>query len=111
MGANIHKAALIYASSEGAAFIDEKHLGAATALVEWAFQSTREHARRWGWDADAKLGTQILDALNCGPVRNTDLARFLGERVGAPQLQKVLKALLETGQVMLAAPGVYGLAT
>jgi hypothetical protein len=64
-----------------------------------------------GWDADAKLGTQILDSLACGPVRNTDLARFLGERVGAPQLQKVLKALLETGQVALVAPGVYGVAT
>jgi hypothetical protein len=44
-------------------------------------------------------------------VRNTDLARFLGERVGAPQLQKVLKALLETGQVALVAPGMYGVAT
>jgi hypothetical protein len=109
MGANIHRVALIYAICEAAAFITEQHLGAAIALVEWAFQSTREHARRWGWDDDAKLGTTILDALSGGPVRNTDLARFLGERVGAPQLQKVLKALLETGQAVLCAPGVYGL--
>jgi hypothetical protein len=109
MGANIHRIALLHAASEAAGSISESHLGAATAFVEWAFQATREHARRWGWNEDARLGTHILDALSCGPVRNTDLARFLGERVGAPQLQKVLKALLETGQVMLAAPGVYGL--
>jgi hypothetical protein len=107
MGANIHRIALIYAASEGASFIDEHHLGAATAFVEWTFASTRAHARRWGWGDDAKLGTQILDCLGFGPVRNTDIAKFLGERVGAPQLQKVLKALLETGQVALCAPGVY----
>jgi hypothetical protein len=108
LGALIHKVALIYAASEAAPFINEDHLGAAIALVEWSFEATRAHARRWGWDEDARLGSQILAALAGGPMRNTDLARYLGERVSAPRMQKVLEALVKTGQVGLCSPGTYG---
>lgn len=109
MGANIHRVALLYAASEAAPFISDLHLGAATAFVEWAFGATREHARRWGWGPDAKLASEIIDHLYCGPMQNRDIARMVGERIDPTQLHKVLDALLKTGQVVLKAPGVFAI--
>lgn len=109
MGANIHKVALIYAISDGAREITDDHLSSAIALVEWAFENVSTQARRWGWDAEAKIASQIREALWCGPLSNRELFDVVGERVSPTVLFRTLDAMAKTGQVRMVAKGTFAL--
>lgn len=111
MGANIHRIALIFAVSDGAPFIEEHHLSAAIAIVEWQFANVKAQARRWGWNDEAKLGIAIQDALFCGPLSGSQLSEAVGERWGPTTVQRTLDAMIKLGRVEIPAPGVYQLPT
>lgn len=109
MGANIHRIALIYAASEAAACIDEGHVAAATALVEWSFQCAREQSKRWGWNEESRVAIAIRDALWDGPRTTLSIAKYVGERVAPTMLDRTLSAMLKTGQLDKPSAGLWQL--
>lgn len=107
ISANIHKIAGIYATSAGSEAIDDVQLGAATVFVEWCFASTRIQSQRWGWGEEARLGSDILDFLDGGPQSNLHIAEYLGRRVSATQIDRVLASQVKVGLLCICAPGIY----
>jgi hypothetical protein len=105
-GANILKVATLYAASEASPVIAEGHLAAATALVEWQFDTTREQSRRWGWGEGARLGTQIVECLQCdGPLWRAQISHAIGERHDPFLVSRTMKSLEENGRITQIAPG------
>lgn len=94
----IRKVALIYAVSEAAPGIGDRHIAAAIALIEWMWVNMRRLIRTWGEAPEANLQRKIIETLDRnGPMLRRKLQQNIGHRMGPGVFARVVKAMLENG--------------
>jgi len=101
------KAALTYAIADGAWEINDQHLEAAIALIEWCWSHTVELMKSWGATPWNELELKIERTLANGPLRRRDLQHATrGRRWGSREFAQVVRAMIENGTIDVDQDGV-----
>jgi hypothetical protein len=106
------KIALIYAVSDGAAGIGDKHMEAALSLVDWSWGHVKTMLRQWGIGIDSKIEQRILTVLRQqGAIQRRHLQMKCANRKwSARDFAGVLRAMVENGTVLTDPTGLVALA-
>jgi hypothetical protein len=111
LGTMIKKVALIHAVLEQANAVELTHLEAAIALVEWSWFHMRRLIPTWGEFPEAKLQRLILEILRRkGPLTRRKTQQSIGHRLGPGTFARVVKAMLENGELLTHNDGTISAA-
>lgn len=101
LGVHVRKIALIYAATEGAGQIEERHLDPAFAFVEWCWEHTRELMRGWGIGVWSQIEERIEKVLrDRGPMSRRQLQQLCrGRRWSSREFTMVLEPMIRNGTV------------
>lgn len=107
----MRKVALIYAVTDGAAAVEDRHLAAAMALVDWMWVHVRAMLREWGVGLDSQIERRVEDALTkFGPMKRWRLtARCSNRKWSAKDIAAVVRAMAENHQLVTDAQGMVAL--
>jgi hypothetical protein len=103
----IQKTALLYAVTDAATEIEDKHLAAAIALIEWMWSVVQILMPTWGSTADRKIEERILRILHRNPVSTRrEIQQYTRSRKwGARDFAAVFRAMQENGTILVDASG------
>lgn len=101
LGTLVMKTALLNAVLDRADAVGLGHLNAAMALVDWAWGHTRKLLPTWGEAPDARIERLILETLHRkGPMSRRNVQRAMGHRTGPGVFGRVVKAMIENGEIV-----------
>lgn len=101
LGTLVKKTALVHAVLAQSSAVEVAHLDAAIALVDWAWGHTRTLLPTWGESPDARIERLVLEALERrGPTNRRKLQQVIGHRMGPGMFGRVIKAMIENGEVV-----------
>jgi hypothetical protein len=107
VGSNTFRVALCYAVAEGSAVIDQPHLEAAYAWVDWAYRNVSQHAETWGASEDARIANRIFDALALnGRMSKSDLFENFLQEFGPRKTIQTIDSLQRLGALDIDGSGV-----
>lgn len=103
----IRKLSLIYAISDGASEIDDRHMQPAIDFVSWMWGEVQAVMRSWGASMDIKLEERIREVLTGGPLARRDLQRRIGgNKFSARDFAITLEAMAKNRTVEIDASGL-----
>jgi len=104
----IQKIALIYAVSDRAATIEDRHIAAAMSIVDWMWHEVQGLMRLWGVGVRTQIEERIKTVLTRdGAMRRRDLQRKCSNRKWSAQdFAQAFKAMAENGTVEIDDRGV-----
>lgn len=107
----MRKVALIYAVTDSADAIEDRHLAAAMALIEWMWKHVKAMLREWGIGIESQIEVRVVNALRkhgALPKRRIQMVTA-SRRWSAKDFAMVLRAMLENGQVIADPTGLIAL--
>jgi hypothetical protein len=104
---HVQKVALIFALSDGADWIQDRHLEPAIALIDWMWLVVRELMKGWGIGIDQQIELTIERTLNrIGPVSRRELQqRTKNRRWSGRDFAAVFRAMAENGTLSIDDDG------
>lgn len=103
----IRKIALIYAISDGASEIDDRHLQPAIEFIAWMWGEVKAVMRSWGASMDIKLEERIREVLSGGAMSRRDLQRRIGgNKFSARDFAITLEAMAKNRTVEIDPTGM-----
>ncbi len=103
----IRKIALIYAISDGAPEIDDRHMQPAIEFISWMWGEVKAVMRSWGASLDIKLEERIREVLGGGPMSRRDLQRRIGgNKFSARDFAITLEAMAKNRTVEIDPSGM-----
>lgn len=107
----VKKAAIVYAVLDRSRAIQASHLESAIALVDWSWGHTKKLLPTWGEFPEARLQRLILETLaRRGPMPKRKVQQAIGHRMGPGVFARVVKAMLENGELTVTPDNTIAIA-
>lgn len=111
-GTIVKKIALVHAVTQGATAVTLAHLESGISFADWAWGHTKALLPMWGESKDAEMARKMIEKLNQrGPMKKRDLQMLVGNRMGPGVFARIIKSMVENGDIVVGEHNVVGIRT